>query len=139
MTRLDALLDAEDRLAALFAHPRAAGFAPALRDLRGRLNKSKSRGVAAMKLLDDLETLERAMQGPRKPDPIGAHDYRPPLTFTSPEDRERREQYRARTREQLDGTVSAQDLDYLASRAGERRRKGQTYGQTEHMLKGAKR
>lgn len=34
--------------------------------------------------------------------------------------------------------VSCSDIDYLAFRAGERRRRGQSYGQTEHMMKGAK-
>ncbi len=42
-----------------------------------------------------------------------------------------------KTRAQLEAQVSASDLDYLATRAGERRRYGQTYGQTEHMKRTA--
>lgn len=42
---------------------------------------------------------------------------------------------RARIRRQLDNApVAAADLDYIASRAGERRRRGQTVGQTAHVL-----
>ncbi len=37
----------------------------------------------------------------------------------------------------MDGAVTVEDVDYLASRAGGRRRTGQTYGQTRHMLDGA--
>lgn len=134
MKTFDEMRDELDRLA---ASPRGAGFGPAIHELRVRLKRVKStHGTAWGALVADVRLLAKAMATTAPSSSVWTAAPMDPLnSMEAVAERARR---RAELREQLDRTVHVADINYLASRAGERRRRGQTHGQTQHVLDGAR-